>query len=190
MPSTDFSAAAKSLAVKSFSFNSAICRTCARVTLPTLFLPGSSNPFPARRLLQQDRGRRGLRHEGERPVRIDRDDYRSDHPLLGLSRGIEGLAKLHDIDATLAQRWTHGRAWIGCPAGICSFTSPIIFFAISWPFDLVPLNLDEFQLHRSSSSENTDEHSELPLLRADFFNNAVEICKRTVDNFHILTNRE
>ena len=38
-------AASRSAAVKSFIFSSAICRTCARDTLPTLLLPGVVEPF-------------------------------------------------------------------------------------------------------------------------------------------------
>src|SRR5919199_1366352 len=60
-------------------------------------------------LEQHARGRRGLGDEGERPVLVDRDLDRDDVAALRLRRGVVGLAELHDVDAVLAERRTHGR---------------------------------------------------------------------------------
>src|SRR6478752_7047075 len=57
-------------------------------------------------LLDELGGRRGLRHEGERAVLVDRDLDRDDVAALGLRRGVVRLDELHDVDAVL----TEGRA--------------------------------------------------------------------------------
>src|SRR5687768_12509164 len=60
-------------------------------------------------LEQHARGRRGLGDEGERAVLENRDLDRDDVAPLRLGRGVVGLAELHDVDAVLAERRTHGR---------------------------------------------------------------------------------
>src|SRR6266851_6547518 len=65
--------------------------------------------FETRRLFKQVRGRRTLRDECERAVRIDRHDHRNRHPLHVLRLRVERLAELHDIDAALAKRRTNRR---------------------------------------------------------------------------------
>src|SRR5690606_3776247 len=68
------------------------------------------------RLLQQHRGRRALGDEGEGAVRIRGDDDRGRETRLELGGcGVERLAELHDVQATLAQRRTDGRGRIGLP---------------------------------------------------------------------------
>src|SRR3954468_1707864 len=60
-------------------------------------------------LLDQLGGRRGLRHEGERAVLVDRDLDRDDVAALGLRRGVVRLDELHDVDAVLAEGRADGR---------------------------------------------------------------------------------
>src|SRR4051794_32457341 len=60
-------------------------------------------------LEQHARGRRGLGDKGERAVLVDRDLDRDDVAALRLGRGVVRLAELHDVDAVLAERRTHGR---------------------------------------------------------------------------------
>ena len=60
-------------------------------------------------LEQHARGRRGLGDEGERAVLVHRDLDRDHVAPLRLGRGVVGLAELHDVDAVLAERRTHGR---------------------------------------------------------------------------------
>src|SRR6516225_8609252 len=64
-------------------------------------------------LLDQFRGRRGLRYERERPVLIDRDLHRDHVAALGLCRRVVLLAEVHDVDAVRAQRGAHRRGWGG-----------------------------------------------------------------------------
>src|SRR5690606_38766006 len=65
-------------------------------------------------LLDEHRRGRGLEDEAEGAVLVDRDDHRDDERILGLGlRGsVELLAELHDVDAVLAERRTHGRGGV------------------------------------------------------------------------------
>src|ERR1700741_3259314 len=68
----------------------------------------------ARRLQQEVAGRRRLGHKSERAIGEAGDDYRNRHPRLqALRRRVELLAKCHDVQAALTQRWTHRGRWIG-----------------------------------------------------------------------------
>src|SRR5215813_12218673 len=64
-------------------------------------------------LLDQFRGRRGLRYERKRPVLVDRDLHRDDVAALGLCRRVVLPAEVHDVDAVRAQRGAHRRGWGG-----------------------------------------------------------------------------
>src|SRR6185312_8590516 len=55
-------------------------------------------------LEQQHRGRRGLEHEVERTVLVDRDHRRHDLAAIVLRRRVVGLAELHDVQAVRTQR--------------------------------------------------------------------------------------
>src|SRR3954447_15525380 len=55
-------------------------------------------------LLDELRGRRGLRDERERPVLVDRDLHGDHVAALRLRLRVVRLAELHDVDAVLAQR--------------------------------------------------------------------------------------
>src|SRR5581483_2140060 len=84
--------------------------------LAYLVLVGSCRTLlDAGRFEQQDRGRRALGHEGKRTVGVHRDDHRDDQSRHGLGLRIEGLAKLHDIDAALAERRADRRRRVGRP---------------------------------------------------------------------------
>ena len=69
------------------------------------------------RLLDQHRGRRRLRDEGERAVLVDRDLDRDDRAGVLLGLGVERLAELHDVHAVLAQRGADRRCRVGLAAG-------------------------------------------------------------------------
>src|SRR5687767_1579320 len=67
-------------------------------------------------LLEQDRRGRGLGDEGEAAVRVDGDDRRDRNARLELlRRGVERLAELHDVEATLAERGPDRRARVRLP---------------------------------------------------------------------------
>src|SRR5574340_179855 len=73
----------------------------------------------AGRLLEEDGRGRGLEDEGEGPVLVHGDDDRDDERFLrlGLRRGVELLAELHDVDAVLAERRAHGRGRVRLSGG-------------------------------------------------------------------------
>src|ERR671936_157524 len=62
-----------------------------------------------------------------------------------------------------------GGAGVAFPAGICSFTEPVIFFAIT-----------------ENLPENRDQHSQGVALGIDFVHFALEIGEGPVDNAHHL----
>src|ERR1041385_1076910 len=83
-----------------------------------------------------------------------------------------------------------GGLGLACPAGICSLISPITFFAMAQSFQLIAFNLNELEFNRSRSSEYTDQDAQLALIGFDFFDDAVEIGKWTVDHLDVFTHRE
>ena len=90
--------------------------------------------FDFRRLFQQHGCWGSLRHKGERPVGINRDQLPGSRvPSWPLCSGVEGLAKFHDIHPVLAQcAGPTGGDGLACPAIICSLICAVItFFAIS-----------------------------------------------------------
>src|SRR5690606_32154231 len=70
-----------------------------------------------RRLLQEDRRRRRLRDEGERTVRVRRDEDRNDQVTHLRGARVELLAELHDVQTMLSERRTDGRRWIRLTGG-------------------------------------------------------------------------
>src|SRR3954463_11543048 len=84
------------------------------------------------------------------------------------------------------------------PAGSCSLTSPVTFFAINFlPWSERPPNglprllrlfhLHEVQLHRRRAAEDGDEHPHAPLVRIHFLDGAVEVGERSVDHPHVVS---
>src|SRR2546427_4048447 len=67
-----------------------------------------------------------------------------------------------------------GGAGVASPAGICSFTYPVIFFAIA--FDLLDLlDLQELQLHRGRAPEDRDHDLQGRTVQVDVFDDPGEI---------------
>src|SRR5690554_2558327 len=65
-------------------------------------------------LFQQYRSWRRLGNKGEATVGVDSDHHRCGQPCLNiLSRCVERLAELHDINTVLTQRRAHGGARVG-----------------------------------------------------------------------------
>src|SRR5579883_2385342 len=70
----------------------------------------------AERLGDQHRSGRRLQHEGEAAIAVHGDHDRRRQTLFqALRLRIEGLAELHDVDALLTERGTHGRAGVRLP---------------------------------------------------------------------------
>src|SRR5256885_1424723 len=84
------------------------------------------------------------------------------------------------------------------PAGSCSLTIPVTFFAIAssqWWFQRQPelpptlrlLHLHEIELHRGRATEDGDEHPHAPLVRIHFLDRAGEVGEGAVDHAHVVT---
>src|SRR5437667_4228885 len=66
-----------------------------------------------RRLLDQHARGRRLHHEGEAFVRVRGNHHRHRQARLdALGLRVESLAKLHDVQPALAERWPDRRAWV------------------------------------------------------------------------------
>src|SRR5208337_2597368 len=207
VPETVLTAAARSAAVRSLSLVLAISSTCARVTLPTLFLLGIGEPFsiPAARSNSIDAG--GLL--------VTKVNERSAYTvtITGMTRPcmfwVCALKALQN-SMILTPRWPSagptGGDGLAAPAGICSFIDPTTFLATlkSFPvtqvataacahlgardlrFDWLSLGflyLHKVELDRSCAAENRDENTHFALLRLDFLDGAVEVLEGAVDDF-------
>src|SRR5579883_384788 len=87
-----------------------------------------------------------------------------------------------------------GGAGVAFPAGICSFTLPVTFFAMRNPLraprrpvwrgpvraSLYLFYLQKFQFDGSGTAENRDHDAQCSALRVDFIHFAREIRERTV----------
>ena len=144
VPSTIRIADSMESVLRSTSLVWAISRTCGARHLADLVLVRHRRGLrDARRALEQDRGRRRLHHEGERPVLVDRHHHRQDQAFLGAGLGVEALAELHDVDAVLAERRAHRRRRVGLARpGSAASPSPGPSSPCSEPLHLVVLELD------------------------------------------------
>src|SRR5215470_648798 len=71
-----------------------------------------------------------------------------------------------------------GGAGVALPAGICSFTLPVTFFAILGHL----LHLPEFQLDRSGAAENRDHHLERLAVFVDLVHHTGKAGERPFGN--------
>src|SRR5512140_3710209 len=165
--------------------------------LAALFLfRGFAPLFETRGLEQQDRRRRSLGDEGERPVREHGDHHGDDHPLLGRRLRVERLAELHDVHAVLPEGGTHGRRRVRLPGHDLQLDLGNDFFRHGFSFSLLPrsvlcfFDLREIELHRSGASEDGDEDDHLPLVGLDAVHDAGEGREGAVGHADVLPLRE
>src|SRR2546423_11717916 len=71
-----------------------------------------------------------------------------------------------------------GGAGVALPAGICSFTCPVTFFAIC----LCLFYLQKFQFHRSRTTKDRDHDAQRAALHIHVLDLAREIGERSLDN--------
>ena len=131
VPATCAIAPSRSMALRSGILVSAIWRTCASVTLPTFSVRAFCGALlDAGGLLEQERRRRRLGDERERPVLVDRDLGRDHHAALVLGRGVVRLAEVHDVDAVRTERGTdrrRGRRLRRPGSGSCTIAANFFF---------------------------------------------------------------
>src|SRR5215216_1122892 len=75
-----------------------------------------------------------------------------------------------------------GGAGVALPAGICSLTTALIFFAIC----LSLLHLQKIEFHRRGAAENRHEDPECVPLGIDFVHFAREVGERSIHDAHRL----
>src|SRR5882672_5981831 len=83
------------------------------------------------------------------------------------------------------------------PAGSCSLTIPVTFFAIAdsvvqaavrgLPLRLRLLHLHEIELHRGCAPEDRDQHPHAALVRIHFLHRAVEVGERSIDHADVVS---
>src|SRR3972149_5743663 len=139
-------------------------------------------------LQQENRRGGGLREEGERPVRVDGDDHRDDHPFLGGRLRVEGLAELHDVDPVLSEGGTHrgGRIRLSRRDLELDLRDDFLRHDVSSPVRLAFLDLGEIELHGRCPPEDGDEDDHFPLVRLDAVHDPVEIREGPVGDTHVL----
>src|SRR5580698_10093819 len=84
-----------------------------------------------------------------------------------------------------------GGAGVALPAGICSFTCPVTFFAIGeflfLQMSLCSLfDLQEVEFHRGGAAENGHQHAQRVALRIDLVHLARKTAERPIDDAHVL----
>src|SRR5208282_4643093 len=216
VPETVLTAAARSAAVRSFSLVLAISSTCARVTLPTLFLLGIGEPFsiPAARRSRIEAGGLLVTNVNERSAYTV--------TITGMTRPcmfwVWALKALQN-SMILTPRWPSagptGGEGFAAPAGICSLIDPTTFLATLKSFLVAQsrtplarasaarlrridccfvasglLYLHKVQFDRSCTAEDRDQNAHLPLFGLDFLDGAVEVLERAVNDFDRLAHLE
>src|SRR6266566_1488426 len=132
--------------------------------------------------LEEHRRRWRLHHEGEGTVLVDRHHHGQDQSLLRPGLGIEALAELHDIDAVLAERGTHRRRGIGLAGGDLQLHHRLDFLR----HGSEPLHLVVLELHRRHPPKDRHHHLELPALRVEVVDRALEVHERSLDDPHLV----
>src|SRR2546430_891757 len=132
--------------------------------------------------LEGHRRRWRLHHEGEGSVLVDRHHHGQDQSLLRPRLGIEALAELHDIDAVLTEGGAHRRRRGGLAGRGLQLHHRLDFFR----HGSEPLHLVVLELHRRHSPEDRHHHLELPALRVEVVDRALEVHERSLDDPHLV----
>src|SRR5579863_3134489 len=160
----------------------AISSTCAWVILPTFTLCGSAEPFAiaTARLISTGTGGVFVMNVNERSEKIviTTGIIRPSCSLLEVF-ALNALQNSIMLTPCGPSAVPTGGAGVALPAGICSFTEPVIFFAITKPFrytkptgDTIAgatlcglFDLQEVQLHRRRAAKNRHQHAQRVALR-------------------------
>src|SRR5580704_8026088 len=156
----------------------AISSTCFRVILPTLILFGSADPFA--------RFTARFTSTATGGVFVMKVNERSEKMVIttGMISPSWSFAEVFALKALQnSMMFTPcgpsavptGGAGVALPAGICSFTCAVTFFAISSRLFLLLFYLQEIQLHRSGAAKNRNQYTQGVALRIDFVHFAREV---------------
>src|SRR5439155_17791574 len=187
VPAMISAACSTSCAFRSSSFVSAICRTCAFVSRPTLFRFGSAEPLSSRSA--------SLIRTAAGGVFVMKVKERSSYTVIstGMMRpfscwvwALNALQNSMMLTPCWPSAGPTGGAGFACPPGICSLMSVRTFLAMSVEL----LHLVERQLHGDLALEDVDEHLQLLLVPVDVDDLAVEVRERAGGYLHRLAERE
>src|SRR5438132_11640078 len=164
-----------SRAFRSCSFVSAIWRTCARESRPTLSRFGSAEPFSSRSasLIRTAAGGVFVMNVNERSSKtvISTGMIRPFWSAVWALNALQNSMMLTPCWPSAGPTGGAGFAW---PPGICSLISVSTFFATSVQL----LHLVERQLDGHLALEDVDEHLQLLLVGVDVDDLAVEVGER------------
>src|SRR5439155_8912031 len=175
-------------AFRSWSFVSAICRTCVRDSRPTLMRFGSDEPLSSRSA--------SLISTAAGGVLVMKVNERSSNTVIstGVIRPFwSAVCALNALQNSmmLTPCWPSagptGGAGFACPPGIWSLMSVRTFLDMG---SVQLLHLVERELHRNLTLEDVDEHLQLLGVRVDVDDLAVEVGQRAGGYLHRLAERE
>src|SRR2546429_961620 len=161
VPAMTCIACSTSRALRSWSFASAMCRSWAWESRPTLSRFGSDDPFSrfSASLIRTAAGGVFVMNVNERSSKT----VISTGMIRPFSAAVCALNALQN-SMMLTPCWPSagptGGAGFACPPGICSLMSVKTFLAMSVQF----FHLVERQLHRNLAFEDVDEHLQLLLV--------------------------
>src|SRR5437763_4035824 len=185
VPRTERIAASTSKQLRSGILIRAISSTCCSVILPTLVLCGSAEPLArlTARLINTGTGGVLVMKVNERSEKIviTTGMIRPSCSLVDVL-ALKFLQKSMMLTPCGPTAVPTGGAGVALPAGICSFTCAVIFFAIG----LNLFHLQEFQLHGRPAAENRHHHTQCAALGIVLVPLAGEIRERPIHHEHRL----
>src|SRR4029079_8776001 len=178
VPSTIRMADSMVLAVRSAIFVSAIERTFALESVPTLFLFGVGEPFsrPSSLRMRSAAGGLFVTNVYERSSKIV-TTAGTTVPVRGAVRSLYSLMNCPMLMPCGPSAVPTGGAAVALPAWIWTLTVALTFFAtlLHQLFDL-----QEVELHRCLTAEDRHENLDLVALGVDLVDHAVQVGERTV----------
>ncbi len=184
-----FTADSSESVLRSGSFSLAISSTCLAVIVPDLGLVRLARSLrDVRGALQQHRGRRRLRDERVRPIRVDGHHRGDDEAVLGRGLGVEVLAEVHDVHAVRTERGADRRRGRRLARGNLQLHNRLNFFRQCSSTCLTNdfLDLKEVEFDRRRAPEDRDHHLQRVLVEVHLVHDAVEARERPLVDPHLL----
>src|SRR5579859_2724977 len=186
VPAMIFSAASIVVAFRSGIFVSAICRSCALVSVPTLVLCGSALPLstPMAFLISSGAGGVFVMKVNDRSSKI----VISTGMMLPRWASVAALycrTKSMMLTPCGPSAVPTGGAGVAAPAGSCTLTTALIFFLLGGIVPYFPLELGDLikrKLDRRLAAEDRHEHLELLRDRVDLVHGRRERRERAIHN--------
>src|SRR5262245_33615516 len=187
VPATVLTAASSDSAFRSGSLILAISSTCFAVTVPTLFLFGSADPFAmfAARFSSTAAGGVFVMNEYDRSAYTVTTTGMISPSSLAVFE-LKFLQKSMMLMPCGPSAVPTGGAGVALPAAIWSFTIAWTFFAIAVLYNLNLLDLQEIQFDRRRPAEDRHHDLQRVLVEIHFVDHAVEAGERPFVDPHLL----